>query len=86
MAANQTKKETTAMNTKLWTTNQGRVCCEKHIGYSATAELQANPKARTLYGSCDTWHRMTKAEINDWTQYLAQYNMTEPCEDCREGF
>ena len=79
---------TTAINTTttMWCNDNGSVCCTKHIGYSATAELEANPRARTLYGSCDTWHKMTKAEIADWREFLAQRDITELCEDCRGGF
>jgi len=71
------------MATTYWTSNGGQVSCGKHIGYSATAELEANPKARVLYGACDTWHRMTKADLTEWIKFLEDYGQTEPCETCR---
>ena len=77
---------TTTTTARYWQNNNGSVCCDNHIGYSATAELQANPKARTLYGGCDTWHRMTKAEIADWIKFLTGYGHTEACESCRGGW
>ena len=70
----------------LWCNDNGSVCCTNHIRFSAKAEFEANPKARTLYGACDTWHKMTKAEIADWSQFLAEHNHTELCESCRGGF
>lgn len=66
-----------------WTSNNGAVACEKHLGYSASAELQANPKARTLYGACDTWHKMTKADLAEWLVFLEGHGLTEACEFCR---
>ena len=81
------KDMTTNTTTKtFWQNNNGEVSCTDHIGYSATAELQANPKARTLYGACDTWHRMTKNEIAEWTEFLAGHGHTEACESCRGGW
>lgn len=74
---------TTTKTRTYWSSTGGEVACEKHIGYSASAELQANPKARTLYGACDTWHRMTKPELADWLEFLTEYGHTEACESCR---
>ncbi len=77
------------MNTKTttyWQSNNGSVCCEKHIGYSASSELATNPKAKTLYTGPDTWYRMTKNDIAEWATFLSQYDTTEMCEECRGGF
>ena len=86
---NDKRKETAMTTTKnrtFWTSDNGRVVCESHLGYSATAELQAKPKARTLYGSCDTFRKMTKPEVAEWLAFLAGHDETEACEDCRGGW
>ncbi len=66
-----------------WVNNNGMVSCAKHLGMSASAELQANPKARILYGACDTWHKMSKADLDDWLQFLEDHGHAEACEICR---
>jgi uncharacterized protein YqiB (DUF1249 family) len=77
---------TTTTKRTYWASTGGEIVCDQHLGYSATAELQANPKARTLYGACDTWHRMTKTELADWLTFLAEHGHTEACESCRGGW
>jgi len=62
----------------LWESNGGVLVCHQHLGFAASSELEARPKARTLTTSLDHWTRVTKAEA-------AQYRSEGMgCEDCGE--
>jgi hypothetical protein len=49
----------------LWSNNNGMVACGQHLGFAATAALQAKPKARKLETSLDTWRRLPKSERSE---------------------
>ena len=76
----------TTTTAQLWESHNGSVCCEKHLGMSSTYELQANPKAKKLVTGPDVWTRMTKADMADWMSFMAEMDVTEPCESCRGGW
>lgn len=74
------------MTTRLWESNGGEVCCEKHIGMYASSALNANPKLKKIETPLGVWRLMNPAQTKEWLEYLAQYEYTEGCESCRGGF
>jgi hypothetical protein len=72
------KSSNKAKPSVLWESNGGVLACPKHLGFAASAELKARPKARTIITSLDHWTRTTKAEA-------AQYRSEGMgCEGCGE--
>lgn len=76
---------TTQKAQTLWTDDNGRVACPEHMGCSATFLLQQNPRLRVIENGYTTWERMTKAEVTDWMEYLAEHGHTVACETCRQA-
>lgn len=67
-----------------WDDLNGRICCPDHLGYSASAALQANPTTRVIETDLTVWTRMTDDDIAEWSDYLATVHFeTEVCESCR---
>jgi len=76
---------TTQTTQTYWMNDGGEVSCPKHLGYSATSELEANPKARRLYTGPNSWERMTKTDLADWLEFLNEQGYNEACETCRHN-
>lgn len=66
-----------------WEDTNGRVCCDKHIGYHGTTILASKPNAKRIKTDMTTWVRMNELEVADFTEFLAEYGKTEICEGCR---
>lgn len=74
------------MTTRLWESNGGEVCCEKHIGMYASSALDANPKLKRIETPLGVWRLMSAAKVTDWLAFLSEYGHTEGCESCRGDF
>lgn len=68
----------------MFTSTNGRVACERHIGNYAQSVLQKKPTANRITTPLDVWHRMTADDLNDWLEFLRESNTTEACESCRK--
>lgn len=68
---------------ELWASDNGRVCCPNHLGYSASAERSANPRARRLVTSLGSWSRLSSADVAEWSAFLAGEGVAVLCEGCR---
>ena len=67
-----------------WENDNGAIACEEHVGAYMTAEIAANPKAKTHRTPIGTFYRMTAADVADFEALMAQYgDRPECCETCR---
>lgn len=55
----------------------GSVCCVDHVGSYAQAQLETNPKLKTIVTPITTWERLSAAEVAE----VATYN-EDICETC----
>lgn len=71
------------VHVELWESNGGRVCCPDHLGFEASAQLSANPRARGLVTSLAVWRRFSPEDVADWAEFMFENGETVLCEGCR---
>jgi len=67
--------------TSFWSDLNGRIACEDHIGFEASAKLSTNKSRKKITTSMTTWSKMTTAETTEFAELVGCEHTI--CESCR---
>lgn len=66
----------------LWINDNGRICCEDHLGHYAETTLAARPTAKVLRTPLGTWLKVSEPMRLEMAAEFAADGLTFGCETC----
>ena len=73
----------TTATESFWSDLGGRIECQKHIGFEASARLQSRPSSKSITTSMTKWFKMTEQEATEFSELVGLDHTI--CESCRSA-
>ena len=73
----------TTITETFWSDLGGRIECQKHIGFEASARLQSRPSPKSITTSMTKWFKMTEQEATEFSELVGLDHTI--CESCRSA-